>query len=173
MEEIYNLIDRSKFTLVGYNFRDQKLKDYFMSKIPYFEIKEINTYFSLTSLIREVKIESLFKDVDVPKYILIDINNTTSLSDKNIIFFSIRSIILEFSKLLSISGFKLIVTIPTYAGLSKDSICISGGNSLMYISDLVLNINDNCINVVKNRYGNNIKIPIDLNDYICDNEIGN
>ena len=58
-QDILNLIKKSDFTLVGYTFKDERIKDELLSNFNYVEIEEVNSSFSFKSFLRDLKIKSI------------------------------------------------------------------------------------------------------------------
>ena len=52
LKDLCNLIEESKFTLIGYTFQDERIKDELISNFNYVEIKEIDSSFSFKSFLR-------------------------------------------------------------------------------------------------------------------------
>ena len=62
MEDIsyfYKSIDNSDISLLGYNFKNERIKDEIISKISHYEIKKIDSSFSFKQLIRNQKLDEL------------------------------------------------------------------------------------------------------------------
>ena len=56
-KDLLNLIKESDFTLVGYTFKSERIKDEFISNFSYIEIEEIDSSFSFKQFIRDYKIK--------------------------------------------------------------------------------------------------------------------
>jgi len=170
-QDILNLIKESDFTLVGYTFKDERIKDELLSNFNYVEIEKVNSSFSFKSFLRDLKLESLLenKSVKNPEYILLDINNIRfeekdSLGGRQRVIRSfvenLRSqLYTDYSEFPGSSQFKVILTSSLYrSGVNSNNDGInnfSGGSGPIYSSDLALTIIDNKITIIKNRFGNN------------------
>lgn len=72
---IYEMIEKSDITLIGYTYKVEKIKDEFISKLPCIKLGEINSSFSIKSFLRDVKINQLLDNFEYFKYLVIDIND--------------------------------------------------------------------------------------------------
>lgn len=172
-QDILNLIKNSDFTLVGYSFKNERIKDELISNFNYIEIEEANSSFCFKSFLRDLKIKSILENarpVRHPEYILLDTNNII-FSDKDNLLGGRQKIIRSFVENLrsqlytDYSGFneapqfKIILTSSLYrSGVNSEGNNInnfSSGSGPLYVSDLVLSIIDNKIKIIKNRFGNN------------------
>ena len=181
MEDIsyfFNILEKSDISLLGYSFKDERVKDEIISKIPHVEIKEIDSSFSFRSFLRNEKLNHLFEEGNFTnsnvKWFVLDINNITSklLIDKAKI---IREVIENIRKDMYSDTYgiedpfyKLLITCPLQKTISDFDIhSFIGGNTPIYISDFVCAINDNNnLNVLKNRHDDYKKISLgNLKDY--------
>ena len=191
MEDIsyfFNILEKSDISLLGYTFKDERIKDEIISKIPHVEIKEIDSSFSFRSYLRNEKLNHLFEEGNLPnlnvKWFVLDINNITSklLIDKVKL---IREVIENIRKdmysgayserTIQNSFFKILITCPLYTKISSsgdpDINSFSCGNTPIYVSDFVCTINDNnslrVLSVLKNRHNDYKKISLgNLKDYV-------
>ena len=172
MEDIsyfFNILEKSDISLLGYTFKNERVKDEIISKIPHVEIKEIDSSFSFRSYLRNEKLNHLFEEGNLPnsnvKWFVLDINNITSklLIDKAKI---IREVIENIRKDMYSDTYgiedpfyKLLITCTLQKTTSDFGIhSFIGGNTPIYISDFVCAINDNNnLNVLKNRHDDNDK----------------
>ena len=189
MEDInyfFNILEKSDISLLGYTFKNERVKDEIISKIPHVEIKEIDSSFSFRSYLRNEKLNHLFEEGNLPnpnvKWFVLDINNITSklLIDKvklieNIIE-NIRRYMYSDTYGIEEPFYKLLITCPLQKTTSDFDIhSFSGGNTPIWISDFVCTINNNNrLNVLKNRHDDNDK-KISLGGlkdytYICNYE---
>jgi hypothetical protein len=186
----FNTLEISDISLLGYSFKNERIKDEIISKIPHVEIEEIDSSFSFKTYLREEKLKYIF-DVsdksDVPKWFVLDINNITSklLIDKvklikNVLNGIRNDMYYSTEKSPDTSTqkpfYRLLITCPLQRTSSDFDIhSFSGGNTPIYISDFVCTIDDDInLNVLKNRYEHiDKKISLDnLKDYtyICNYE---
>ena len=190
MEDIsyfFNILEKSDISLLGYTFKNERVKDEIISKIPHVEIKEIDSSFSFKNYLRDEKLKYLFEgsdmsDIKVPKWFVLDINNITSklLINKvkliKEVLNNIRRYMYSDTYGIEDPFYKLIITCPLQKTSSDFDIhSFSGGNTPIYISDFVCAINDDKgLFVMKNRHDDNDK-KISLGGlkdytYICNYE---
>ena len=194
MEDIsyfFNILEKSDISLLGYTFKDERIKDEIISKIPHVEIQEIDSSFSFRSYLRNEKLNHLFEEGNLPninvKWFVLDINNITSklLIDKVKLT---REVIENIRKDMWSDNdpetplYKILITCPLNTKISSsgdfDINSFSCGNTPIYVSDFVCTINDNnslCVlSVLKNRHDDYKKIISlgNLKDYtyICNYE---
>ena len=190
MEDIsyfFNILEKSDISLLGYTFKNERVKDEIISKIPHVEIKEIDSSFSFKNYLRDEKLKYLFEgsdmsDIKVPKWFVLDINNITSklLINKvkliKEVLNNIRRYMYSDTYGIEDPFYKLLITCTLQKTTSDFGIhSFIGGNTPIYISDFVCAINDNNnLNVLKNRHDDNDK-KISLGGlkdytYICNYE---
>jgi len=58
-EDLCSLIGESTLTLIGYTFKDERIKDELISNFNYVEIKEIDSSFSFKSFLRNEKLNTI------------------------------------------------------------------------------------------------------------------
>ena len=182
IDYFFNTLKKSDISLLGYSFKNERIKDEIISKIPYVEIQEIDSSFSFKNYLRDEKLKYLFEgsdmsDIKVPKWFVLDINNITSkfLIDKaKLIRTTLEGIRSDMYSRPSFSAYpekpfyKLIITCPLQRTSSDFDInSFSGGSTPIYISDFVCTINDdNSLFVLKNRHDSGKKISLGgLKDY--------
>ena len=190
MEDIsyfFNILEKSDISLLGYTFKNERVKDEIISKIPHVEIQEIDSSFSFKNYLRDEKLKYLFEgsdmsDIKVPKWFVLDINNITSklLINKvkliKEVLNNIRRYMYSDTYGIEDPFYKLLITCPLQKTISDFDIhSFIGGNTPIYISDFVCTINDNnSLHVLKNRHDDNDK-KISLGGlkdytYICNYE---
>ena len=172
MEDIsyfFNILEKSDISLLGYTFKNERIKDEIISKIPHVEIKEIDSSFSFRSYLRNEKLNHLFEEGNLPnsnaKWFVLDINNITSklLINKvkliKEVLNNIRRYMYSDTYGIEEPFYKLLITCPLQKTTSDFDIhSFSGGNTPIWISDFVCAINDNNnLNVLKNRHDDNDK----------------
>ena len=173
MEDIsyfFNNLEKSDISLLGYTFKNERVKDEIISKIPHVEIQEIDSSFSFKNYLRDEKLKYLFEgsdmsDIKVPKWFVLDINNITSklLINKvkliKEVLNNIRRYMYSDTYGIEEPFYKLLITCPLQKTISDFDIhSFIGGNTPIYISDFVCAINDNNnLNVLKNRHDDNDK----------------
>ena len=176
MEDIsyfFNNLEKSDISLLGYTFKNERVKDEIISKIPHVEIQEIDSSFSFKNYLRDEKLKYLFEgsdmsDIKVPKWFVLDINNITSklLINKvkliKEVLNNIRRYMYSDTYGIEEPFYKLLITCPLNTKkISSSDFDINsfiGGNTPIYISDFVCTINDNnSLLVLKNRHDDNDK----------------
>ncbi len=177
-KDILNLINKSDISLIGYEYKSERIKDEFISNLNYIEINEINSSFCFRTFLRDLKINYLFTDQSIPEYILLDITNIYNdkiekLLNKNLRKArkaKIRNVIMKMSEKIYTDfstvypqkpSFKLIITCPMYKSLNTGmdkNICTDaqfiGDNDILYMSQFAMIIIDDEISVIKNRHYN-------------------
>ena len=184
IDYLYNLVGQSNFTTIGYASQDERLKDGFISKLPIFRLKELDSSFSFTNIrqliiqkVRENRIDCLLDNSDVyfdiPKfdYLLLDIEDMTKVEVKDDGYVSMHKSIqlknlLENLRNDSIeNNYKVIFTTTTYTTMTDEPVDqLKGGSSSMYIADLVVMFNGGVAKIVKNRFSGD-------NEIICLDEL--
>lgn len=56
---LYNLMDESIITILGYDVKHEYLKDEFISRLKHYNVGEINSSFDVKSVIRDIKLDSV------------------------------------------------------------------------------------------------------------------
>ena len=190
IDYLFDLLKQSDISLLGYTFKQERLKDEIISKLPHVVIPEIDSSFSFKSFLRNLKLESILEtgeSVKNPEYIVLDLNDiryksSTVLVDKQ---YQIKRTVEKIREDMysGTPSYKLLMLTSLYkSGTNTDNFDItnfmSGGVSI-YMSDLSLVIQENSIKVIKNRFGNDgddILISFDKlkqYNYICNYEHNN
>lgn len=152
-EYLFELINQSNITLLGYTFKEERIKDEIISKVSHYELPEINSSFSMLSYIRDSKIDSILDNkTETPTHFLLDINNNFDrgeISSTNKINNALRRIADE----LVDTNFKLLITSPIYNKMGTDELNFKGGQTGLYMADFVGIIKQDSVKIMKNRYG--------------------
>ena len=152
-EYLFELINQSKITLLGYTFKEERIKDEIISKVSHYELPEISSSFSIISYIRDSKIDSILDNkTEIPTHFLLDINNNFDrgeISSANRINNHLRRIADE----LVDTNFKLLITSPIYNKIGTDELNFSGGQRVLYMADFFGIIKKDSFKIMKNRYG--------------------
>jgi hypothetical protein len=165
IEHLYELMSQSRITTIGFTWKYEGLKDDIISQLNYIDCGEIDTStFSLKSLVRDIKINSLLDGEKKPEYILIDLMNLKFDISKNSHASTIQNLLIH--ELFNINGenqkIKLIFTTSLYSSYVSDEDNgipnFFGGTDTLYVSDLVFTISDN-IKIIKNRFDETKSIP--------------
>ena len=152
IEYLFEKINKSNISFLGYSFIQERIKDELISNISYIEIKEIDSSFSILSLIRDSKIDSLFDDRNLPTHFLVDLGNIVrkdrgEISSTNLI----NNILKRIQNQLVGTNFKLLITSPMNTIDDKESFI--GSQIQVYMADFVGLIREDNIKVIKDRNG--------------------
>jgi hypothetical protein len=197
-EYFFELIQKSDISLLGYRFKQERLKDEIISKLPHMVVPEIDSSFSFKSFLRDLKLKSILETgetVKNPEYIVLDLNNIRFKSDDlfgrqrqigNILNKIREDMYSECQKQYNVAKsdipYKLLIITTLYSsGLKNvDDANItnfSGGSKPIYISDVAIVMQEESMKVIKNRFDDN-NIDISYNklkdyNYICSYENNN
>jgi hypothetical protein len=197
-EYFFELIQKSDISLLGYRFKQERLKDEIISKLPHMVVPEIDSSFSFKSFLRDLKLKSILETgetVKNPEYIVLDLNNIRFKSDDlfgrqrqigNILNKIREDMYSECQKQYNVAKsdipYKLLIITTLYSsGLKNvDDANItnfSGGSETIYISDVAIVMQEESMKVIKNRFDDN-NIDISYNklkdyNYICSYENNN
>ena len=190
IDYLFDLLKQSDISLLGYTFKQERLKDEIISKLPHVVIPEIDSSFSFKSFLRNLKLESILEtgeSVKNPEYIVLDLNDiryksSTVLVDRQ---YQIKRTIEKIREDMysGTPSYKLLMLTSLYkSGTNTDNFDITNfmsGGVPIYMSYLSLVIQENSIKVIKNRFGNDgddILISFDKlkqYNYICNYEHNN
>ena len=189
IEYFFELIQKSNVSLLGYRFKQERLKDEIISKLPHLVVPEINSSFSFKSFLRDLKLKSILETGDAvnnPEYLVLDLNEIVFKSDDlggrqtqiGNILNKIREDMYSGPEL----PYKLLILTSLYSsGLKNvDDASItnfSGGSQPIYMSDVAVVMQEESMKVLKNRFDDN-NIDISYNklkdyNYICNYENNN
>lgn len=178
IEYFFELIQKSDISLLGYRFKQERLKDEIISKLPHLVVPEINSSFSFKSFLRDLKIKSILETgetVNNPEYLVLDLNEIIFKSDDlggrqrqiGNILDKIREDMYSGPEL----PYKLLILTSLYSsGKNVDDVSItnfSGGSTPIYMSNVAIVMGEESMKVIKNRFDdNNIDISYNkLKDY--------
>jgi hypothetical protein len=164
IDYLFDLLKQSDVSLLGYTFKQERIKDEIISKLPHVVIKEVDSSFSFKSFLRDLKLQSILEtgeSVINPEYIVLDLNDIRYKDDLIGRQRQIKNIIEKIREdMYSVSEkppYKLLILTTLYnSGKNIDDSDImnfSGGSHPIYMSDLALVMKENSIKVVKNRFG--------------------
>jgi hypothetical protein len=194
IDYLFDLLKQSDFSLLGYRFKQERLKDEIISKLPHMVVPEIDSSFSFKSFLRDLKLQSILETgetVKNPEYIVLDLNNIVFKNDvlgsRQIQIGRIINKIREdmYSEYSGVypqtPTYKLLMLTSLYSsGMKNDNVNItnfSGGSQPIYMSDLAIVMQDESMKIIKNRFDHNdIDVSYDkLKDYnyICNYENNN
>ena len=185
IDYLFDLLKRSDFSLLGYRFKQERLKDEIISKLPHRVVPEIDSSFSFKSFLRDLRLESILEtgeSIKNPEYLVLDLNEIRFKSDDlgsrqnqiGTILYKIREDLYS-----NYSGvypqtppYKLLMLTSLYSSGMKnvDDVNItnfSGGSQPIYMSDVTIVMQDESMKIIKNRFDrNDIDVSYDkLKDY--------
>lgn len=191
---IFDLLKKSDVSLLGYRFKQERIKDEIISKLPHLVVPEIDSSFSFKSFLRDLKLESILENgesVKRPEYIVLDLNDIRFKSDDlgsrqkqigNIIQNIRQDLYSNFSSgYPQTPPYKLLILTSLYSSgknIDDNSITnFSGGSQPIYMSDVVIVMGEESMKVIKNRFDHN-DIDVSYNklkdyNYICNYENNN
>jgi hypothetical protein len=197
IEYLYDLVDKSDVSVLGYTYKSERIKDEFISRLPHLKIGEVDSSFSFVSYLREIKLTQILGDSPDFKYVVLDIGDVRYSSKVDGMGFSVvirkmiekirtdmfkaynkiqeESLGLDFDDPESHkpevieTPYKLIITTPMYKSSSKfQRHNFTGGDSTLMISDLAFVIQDS--NITDKLLGKKPYISIMKNRYGMDGE---
>jgi hypothetical protein len=194
IEYFFELIQKSDISLLGYRFKQERLKDEIISKLPHLVVPEIDSSFSFKSFLRDLKLQSILETgntVNNPEYLVLDLNEIRFKSDDlgdrqnqigNIINKIREDLYSNYSDVYpQTPPYKLLILTSLYSsGKNVDDASITnfkGGSKPIYVSDVVIVMEEESMKVIKNRFDDN-NIDISYNklkdyNYICNYEDNN
>ena len=190
IEYFFELIQKSDISLLGYRFKQERLKDEIISKLPHLVVPEIDSSFSFKSFLRDLKLQSILETgntVNNPEYLVLDLNDIVfksgDLGGRQTQIGNILNKIREDMYFGPELPYKLLILTSLYSsGKNFDDASItnfSGGSQPIYMSDVAIVMQEESMKVIKNRFGENgddILVSFDkLKDYnyICNYENNN
>ena len=193
IEYFFELIQKSDISLLGYRFKQERLKDEIISKLPHLVVPEIDSSFSFKSFLRDLKLQSILETgntVKNPEYLVLDLNNIRFKNDVlgsrqrqigNIINKIREDLYSNYSGVYpQTPPYKLLMLTSLYSsGKNVDASItnFSGGSQPIYMSDVAIVMQEESMKVIKNRFDDN-NIDISYNklkdyNYICNYENNN
>lgn len=167
-ETLYEMINQSDLTLIGYTYKDERIKDALLSQIKPIQVGKVKASFSIRQHIRDIKIDEVLSTSPFynGKLIHIDLNDIEFDGGENYSLKrarSLRSFILELREQCINIGYKAIMTSALYQTMSNDTKIhnFMGGSSPMYASDLIIKFESGDLKIIKNRYGKTFNISSD------------
>ena len=73
LQHLYNLMDESIITILGYEIKNEDIKDEFISRLKHYNVGEINSSFDVKSTIRDIKLDSILGDNEKCDYLHLDV----------------------------------------------------------------------------------------------------
>lgn len=135
-------VNLSNISLIGYTYMDERFKDELISNI-HKKIEVNSSSFSLKSLLRDMKIDSLQDKIENFTHLLLDVNDVIGEKGIDSIIKDVR---------YDLRDYKLLITSPLNRDVGVVPNKFKGGNQLLYICDVAFKINDGKIESIKNRY---------------------
>ena len=164
IEDLFGWMDLSRFTVIGYDFRSEEIKDELISKLPSLKLEIVDSSFSLRAEIiretRERKSDFLLegKEYEIPRFAVIDMTAFRLNMDNYAQMSRFAERIRQEATEMDMPA--IVIKPVNYSpGDGSDSISI-GPNQLMYVADLAISITgdreyrtrSSRIKVLKNRY---------------------
>ena len=161
IEDLFKWINLSKFTVIGYDSSSEYEKDLILKKLNSYNISEVYENFNPKQIHRNSILNSILNNKDYTKsnYFHLDINDIRV--DKDLYIRSFKS---------NIDNFNFILTTQAYKTFDNKITL-----SMLFLADLVFNLDDVKIKITKNRYSyDNIDISLselENFNYICNHEL--
>jgi hypothetical protein len=194
IDYLFDLLKQSDVSLLGYTFKQERIKDEIISKLPHVVITEVDSSFSFKSFLRDLKLQSILETgntVNNPEYLVLDLNEIIFKSDDlggrqnqigNIINKIREDLYSNYSDVYpQTPPYKLLMLTSLYSsGKNFDDTSITnfkGGSKPIYVSDVAIVMEEESMKVIKNRFDDN-NIDISYNklkdyNYICNYENNN
>lgn len=143
MNNLIDLLSNSRLTILGYTYKNERIKDELISSISSIRLNNFSSN-SFLQLLRDKKISNLLNNEESSKFITFDLLDIKKDKEQN-----------RKSDLIHIRGVlpnnhNLLISAPFYRGIDDQDYI--KGNSNMYIADLVLYIEDDKkLKVIKSR----------------------
>jgi hypothetical protein len=192
---LYDLIDKSDVTIIGYTYKSERVKDEFISRLPHLKLTDIDSSFNFSTYLREIKLTRILGDSPDFRYVVLDIGDVRHDGNSDTISFSkVIRIVVEklrtdmfkaYNKIQEESfgldfddpeshkpevetPYQLIITTPMYKSSSEFKIHnFTGGDSTILMADLAVVIQDT--NITDKLIGKKPYISIMKNRYGQDN----
>lgn len=171
---LYDLIDKSDVSVLGYTYKSERIKDEIVSRLPHLKIGEVDSSFDFITYLREIKLTQVLGDSPDFKYVVLDIGEVrhSSKSDAASFYMVVRKMIEQirtdmfkaYNKIQEESfgldfddptshqeeiietPYKLLITTPMYKSSSEFKIHnFTGGDATIMIADLAFVIQDSNI----------------------------
>jgi len=75
LQHLYKIMDESIITILGYEMKNEDIKDEFISRLKHYNVGEINSSFDVKSTIRDIKLDSILGDGEKCDYLHLDVMN--------------------------------------------------------------------------------------------------
>lgn len=169
-ETLYEMINQSDLTLIGYTYKDERIKDALLSQIKPIQVGKVKASFSIRQHIRDIKIDEVLSTSPFynGKLIHIDLNDIEFDGGENYSLKrarSLRSFILELREQCINIGYKAIMTSALYQTMSNDTkihnFMVQYANIAQNTSDLIIKFESGDLKIIKNRYGKTFNISSD------------
>ena len=73
LQHLHKLMDESIITILGYEIKNEDIKDEFISRLKHYNVGEINSSFDVKSTIRDIKLDSILGDNEKCDYLHLDV----------------------------------------------------------------------------------------------------
>lgn len=143
MNELIDLLSNSRLTILGYTYKNERIKDELISSISSIRLDENFSSNSFLQYLRDKKISNLLNDEKSSKFITFDLLDIKEDKKQRTDLIHIR----EFLP----NNHNLVISAPFYKGIDNKDY-IKGSERVIYIADLVLYIEDDKkLKVIKSR----------------------
>jgi hypothetical protein len=166
IEDLFGWMDLSRFTVIGYDFRSEAIKDELISKLPSLKLEIVDSSFSLRAEIvreiRERKSDFLLegKEYAIPRFAVIDMTAFRLNMDNYAKMSSFAERIRQEATEMNMPAIVIKPVNSSSPGFESDDQISIGPSQLMYVADLAITITEvkhyrtrsSRIKVLKNRY---------------------
>lgn len=92
IDYLYDLVDQSDVSLLGYTHKNERIKDEFISKLPHMSIGMVDSSsFNFKQIVRDMKINQVLEEGEYFKWIVLDIGDVSQHAQHNNEFGSTKS----------------------------------------------------------------------------------
>lgn len=143
MNELIDLLSNSRLTILGYTYKNERIKDELISSISSIRLDENFSSNSFLQYLRDKKISNLLNDEKSSKFITFDLLDIKEDKKQRTDLIHIREVLPN--------NHNLVISAPFYKGIDNKDY-IKGSERVIYIADLVLYIEDDKkLKVIKSR----------------------
>jgi len=143
MNELIDLLSNSRLTILGYTYKNERIKDELISSISSIRLDENFSSNSFLQYLRDKKISNLLNDKKSSKFITFDLLDIKEDKKQRTDLIHIREVLPN--------NHNLVISAPFYKGIDNKDY-IKGSERVIYIADLVLYIEDDKkLKVIKSR----------------------
>ncbi len=136
IKELYSIIEQSDITLIGYTYKDEFIKNKFISKLNPFRL-DISNVSNIHSYIRNIKIESVLSEhINYPnnRHLIVNIEDI-NITDSNSVSSrakTMREICFSLKEYSHKYGYKTIITAPLNRNFENENVFMGGTSPFYY-----------------------------------------